>query len=444
MERQTAPTPSSRALALQRWEGGRPARQRTTGATRTAAHLAGTQPANLSGASAQGGVNAPASAGCGRGARPPVTPAMEGSPVPRPVLRRAPARSRRDADAARSGPRTGARRDGRRRAPTPGPQGPSARGWRGGSGPSCCLQPGEPHGRLQGATDLHRVCGASRRSREKRQGRNESRCGKPGPRARNEAVAVERAQARETTCPVRWTPRLDGDGSEKGVDARDGCRWRGEPSDEPHERSPARLRWPRERPARRQAGRRRPTFGRVTTGTPSARQPGVELVRVGPKACLAPEGERPQGQDPEGSQDPATQKGRPARETRIGRQVQVVRKDSERGIKGTTRRDGARNDFGHGGRRRWKNWPPTNVGPRVGPTPRLRTGRGAPPNGPRPAGGSDVSSRERPRSRGAHAPGPPDPDTPTGPAAKASPTAPAGGPRSWRRAGKANDPQPAR
>ena len=42
-------------------------------------------------------------------------------------------------------------------------------------GPVGVLQPGEPHGRQQGATDLHRKCGASRRSREKRQGRNETR-----------------------------------------------------------------------------------------------------------------------------------------------------------------------------------------------------------------------------------------------------------------------------
>lgn len=34
------------------------------------------------------------------------------------------------------------------------------------------LQPGEPHGRQQGATDLQGVRGANRRSREKRQGRN--------------------------------------------------------------------------------------------------------------------------------------------------------------------------------------------------------------------------------------------------------------------------------
>jgi hypothetical protein len=78
------------------------------------------------------------------------------------------------------------------------------------SGPSCCLQPGEPHGRLQGATDLHRVCGASRRSREKRQGRNVSRSGKPGPKARNEAEANEKAQAGPRACPVRWTPCLAG------------------------------------------------------------------------------------------------------------------------------------------------------------------------------------------------------------------------------------------
>jgi hypothetical protein len=42
-------------------------------------------------------------------------------------------------------------------------------------GPVEVLQPGEPHGRQQGATDLHRKCGASRRSREKRHGRNETR-----------------------------------------------------------------------------------------------------------------------------------------------------------------------------------------------------------------------------------------------------------------------------
>jgi hypothetical protein len=73
-----------------------------------------------------------------------------------------------------------------------------------------CLQPGEPHDRLQGATDLHRVCGASRRSREKRHGRNLSRIGIPGPKARNEVAVVKTAQARLTTCPVRWTPRQAG------------------------------------------------------------------------------------------------------------------------------------------------------------------------------------------------------------------------------------------
>jgi hypothetical protein len=77
-------------------------------------------------------------------------------------------------------------------------------------GSRCCLQPGEPHDRLQGATDLRRVCGASRRSREKRQGRNESRSGKPGPKASNEAEAIEQAQAQTIACPVRWTPCLAG------------------------------------------------------------------------------------------------------------------------------------------------------------------------------------------------------------------------------------------
>jgi hypothetical protein len=37
------------------------------------------------------------------------------------------------------------------------------------------LKPGEPHDRLQGATNLHCVRGANRRSREERQGRNETR-----------------------------------------------------------------------------------------------------------------------------------------------------------------------------------------------------------------------------------------------------------------------------
>lgn len=73
-----------------------------------------------------------------------------------------------------------------------------------------CLQPGEPHDRLQGATDLHCVCGASRRSREKRHGRNESWIGIPGPTARNEVAVVAKAQARVTICPVRWTPRQAG------------------------------------------------------------------------------------------------------------------------------------------------------------------------------------------------------------------------------------------
>jgi hypothetical protein len=73
-----------------------------------------------------------------------------------------------------------------------------------------CLQPGEPHDRLQGATDLHRVRGASRRSREKRHGRKESRSSKPGPKARSEVAADCRAQARRTACPVRRTPRQAG------------------------------------------------------------------------------------------------------------------------------------------------------------------------------------------------------------------------------------------
>jgi hypothetical protein len=51
------------------------------------------------------------------------------------------------------------------------------RGW---EGPSVGLQPGEPHGRQQGATNLRRVCGENRRSREKRQGRNERREWHPG------------------------------------------------------------------------------------------------------------------------------------------------------------------------------------------------------------------------------------------------------------------------
>lgn len=73
-----------------------------------------------------------------------------------------------------------------------------------------CLQPGEPHGRQQGATDLRLVCGENRRSREKRQGRNERRIGIPGPNVRNEAEAFPRAKAPKSACPVRWTPRRAG------------------------------------------------------------------------------------------------------------------------------------------------------------------------------------------------------------------------------------------
>ena len=64
------------------------------------------------------------------------------------------------------------------------------------------LKPGEPHDRLQGATNLHRTRGESRRSREKRQGRNGTReLAAPGRR--------------------RWSD------PEPGVDAQRGRRWRG-------------------------------------------------------------------------------------------------------------------------------------------------------------------------------------------------------------------------
>lgn len=73
-----------------------------------------------------------------------------------------------------------------------------------------CLQPGEPHGRQQGATDLRLVCGANRRSREKRQGWNEHRIGIPGPNVRDEAEAFREARAWKSACPARWTPRRAG------------------------------------------------------------------------------------------------------------------------------------------------------------------------------------------------------------------------------------------
>jgi hypothetical protein len=44
-----------------------------------------------------------------------------------------------------------------------------------GAGDRGSQKPGEPHDRLQGATNLHRMRGASRRSREERQGRNGTR-----------------------------------------------------------------------------------------------------------------------------------------------------------------------------------------------------------------------------------------------------------------------------
>jgi hypothetical protein len=56
-----------------------------------------------------------------------------------------------------------------------------------------CWKPGEPHGRLQGATDLHCARGANRRSREKRQGRNRTRAwharAEGAPRSREAAKA---------------------------------------------------------------------------------------------------------------------------------------------------------------------------------------------------------------------------------------------------------------
>jgi len=64
------------------------------------------------------------------------------------------------------------------------------------------LKPGEPHDRQQGATNLHRTRGESRRSREKRQGRNGTR-----------ELAAPGRRRRSNPSP--------------GVDARRGRRWRG-------------------------------------------------------------------------------------------------------------------------------------------------------------------------------------------------------------------------
>jgi len=124
-----------------------------------------------------------------------------------------------------------------------------------------CWKPGEPHGRLQGATDLHCARGANRRSREKRQGRNRTRAwharaegarkvvtparrrGPSGPRQRDGEGATDsgppQARPGPSACfgkhPVRsgtaghweWTRAADVDG--------------GAIFEITHERSPARL-----------------------------------------------------------------------------------------------------------------------------------------------------------------------------------------------------------
>lgn len=76
--------------------------------------------------------------------------------------------------------------------------------------PRGCLQPGEPHGRQQGATDLRLVCGATRRSRAKRQGRNARRIGSPEPNAHNEVETCPRERSRGRECLVRQAPRRAG------------------------------------------------------------------------------------------------------------------------------------------------------------------------------------------------------------------------------------------
>jgi hypothetical protein len=136
---------------------------------------------------------------------------MEGSPVPRPIARRASVRSvsgrrpKTHHSLECVGGESGAVQHGRvlrkeraHRVDCVDPR------------PRCRLQPGEPYDRLQGATDLHCVCGVIRRSREKRQGRNESRTGMSGSKTHDEAAVVEKAQARSTACPASWTPRLAG------------------------------------------------------------------------------------------------------------------------------------------------------------------------------------------------------------------------------------------
>jgi hypothetical protein len=71
-----------------------------------------------------------------------------------------------------------------------------------------CWKPGEPHGRLQGATDLHCARGASRRSREKRQGRNRIRAwharteGAPRSREARKARRSLGTRARQEPLPA--------------------------------------------------------------------------------------------------------------------------------------------------------------------------------------------------------------------------------------------------
>ena len=196
MERQTAPTSSSRALAL------RPRRSRQAVAADHRGNPDGSAPRQpaacqpVSGLRSRCGSTASAPAGGGRGSRTPVTPAMEGSPVPRTIARRASVRSvagrrhktHRSLECVRG--ESGAVQHGRvlRKECAHRVDGVDPR-------PRRCLQPGEPYDRLQGATDLHSVCGVSRRSREKRHGRNESRIGISGSTARTEAAAVEKAKA---------------------------------------------------------------------------------------------------------------------------------------------------------------------------------------------------------------------------------------------------------
>jgi len=240
------------------------------------------------------------------------------------------------------------------------------------------------------------VCGASRRSREKRQGRNESRIGKPGPKARNEAAAARKAKAGSDACPVRWAPPGRGTAASwerthtSEVDG--GAIFETNPMRGVRQGS---SRLERGRPRSHAAEARTPSGGLSKRTAPKASwsrvgQGGPSRPASSPRAAIRKDGRRkahPEGNARKGGTDQVSPQGRRAQE-------QVAPHDAMPSARISVRAGDAAGRTGHPSRR-------TARRPTAAPS---GAARGA-ARGLTPEGGSDVSSRERPRPRGVQTPG---------------------------------------